>query len=477
MHESFDTLTREIARSRSRREALKALGRGLVTLFVASLGGRTMSAADIDQAACRQRCGKTCTTVTNGQVRTDFACVRACATQCTPSSCPPGNPDLCGGDPVTLDSMDAAREAIANGVNEGPLSPNGCVRYRQEVDSSGQVTSQAILHAGMTVFVWNHTPTQSTGARDIDLNGCPDWRATARYGTTINDDKAVFEDLVDASGKTLARQTYTRTDDVIHVVLEEVDDAGTLQVVDAFDTDLYEDNELGSDSSIVPASVTTSGCNADQAQRLKDRLRDGIGTGLTCMQHFKNGAVETTMTWNYTFRDIVIRCAPLPTNVAARVSNRSFYNPKSTIEISVNQARFFTDLSDYEQGKTLWHEMLHLHFGPHNKNAKRNLSRYDEFDQVTACEDLCFGPADVTKCKCARCLKTDKCDPRCQIYQECDSALGYQCPCPRGRNAFRYFNTCTQCLTTCPSGLACFGFSRCKVVSTGCSSEAPKTCP
>ena len=80
---------------------------------------------------------------------------------------------------VTIDSLDAARAALANGVNEGSLSPNGCVTYRRELDSAGQVTSQAILHAGATVMVWNHTPTQSTAARDIDLNGCPDWRSTA----------------------------------------------------------------------------------------------------------------------------------------------------------------------------------------------------------------------------------------------------------------------------------------------------------
>lgn len=479
MHESFDALTREMARARSRRDALKALGRGLVALFVSSMpGARTASAADIDQAACRDRCGKACTTVIAGQITTDFVCVRSCvAAQCVPASCPPGDAGICDGDPVTIASLDAARAALAAGVNEGPLSPNGCVRYRRQLDATGRVVSQAIIHSGMTVLVWNHSATQSTGARDLDRNGCPNWRSTVRRGASVNNDNAVREYLADATGKAVARETYTRTNDVVHVTLEEADSTGTLRTVAKFDTTPFEDAPLGAGAALAPSSlVTTSGCTPEQAQRLKDRLRDGVATGLTCMQHFQGADIATDVEFNYTFRPIVIKCAALPANVAARVSNRSFYDPTIDIEISVNQDRFFTELSDYEQGKVLWHEMLHLHFGPHNKKA-RSLSRFDEYDPTTACEDLCFGPNDVTKCKCARCLKTTKCDQRCSLYQECDSNIGYICPCPSGPNAFRYFDTCTDCLVTCPSGLACFGFSRCSNVTVLCDTEAPALCP
>jgi len=479
MQESFDALTREIARAPSRREALKAFGRGLVALFITSIpGARTALAADIDQANCRDQCSKACTTVTAGRVRTDLVCVRQCvANQCVPASCPPGDTGMCDGDPVTVASLDAARAALASGVNEGALSPNGCVRYRRQLDSSGRVTSQTILHAGMPVLVWNHSATQSTSAMDLDRNGCPNWRSTVRRGSSVNNDYAVRERLEDATGKALTRETYTRTNDVVHVTLEEADSSGALRTVAKFDTTLFEDAPFaGAVASIAAASVTTTGCSPEQAQRLQDRLRDGVATGLTCMQHFHGGDIATTVAFNYTFRPIVIRCATLPTQVAARVSNRSFYDPTTDIEISVNGDRFFNNLSDYEQGKVLWHEMLHLHFGPHNKKA-RSLSRFDEYDPTTACEDLCFGPADVSKCKCASCLKTTKCDQRCAIYQNCDSNLGYICPCPTGPNAFKYFDECTDCLVACPSGLACFGFSRCSPVTVMCDSEAPAPCP
>ena len=473
MHESFDSLTREVARARSRREALKVLGQGLITLVVASLGSRRVSAADIDQAACRERCSKTCTTIVAGRARTDLACVRTCASACTPGSCPPGTPDLCAADPVTIESLDAARAALASGVNEGPLSPAGCVSYRVVLDSSGGIASQAILHAGLPILVWNHTPTQSTGARDLDLNGCPDWRATARRGATEADEKLVVEDLVEATTpRVLRRQTYTSTNDLMHVVIEEADSAGTLSTVTVFDTDI---GLFAGGAAAAAQTVSTNGCDQAVAQRLEDALHDGIATGLECMAHFKKGDIATTMQWNYLFRPVVFRCQSLPDDFIAGVTRRSYMDPSSDITIFVDPGRF-SDLSDYEQGKILWHEMLHLHFGPHNEKAK-TLSRYDEYDEVTACEDLCFGPADVTKCKCARCLKTDKCDPRCQIYQECDSSIGYICPCPAGPNAYRYFDTCTECLVTCPSGLACFGFSRCSPVTVLCSSEAPMPCP
>ena len=77
MQEFFDTLTREVGQARSRRDALKVLGRGLVTMLLASVGGRTASAADIDPAACRDRCAKTCTTI-GRRPRTNRPCLPAC---------------------------------------------------------------------------------------------------------------------------------------------------------------------------------------------------------------------------------------------------------------------------------------------------------------------------------------------------------------------------------------------------------------
>ena len=93
---------------------------------------------------------------------------------------------------------------------------------------------------------------------------------------------------------------------------------------------------------------------------------------------------------------------------------------------------------------------------------------------------MCFPHSSTplpTKCSCARCLKTDKCDQRCQIFEDCDETLSFKCPCRRGRNAGRHYPTCAACLAGCPSGLSCFGIGFCEVVSVACAGAKKPTCP
>src|SRR5262249_9461102 len=155
-------------------------------------------------------------------------------------------------------------------------------------------------------------------------------------------------------------------------------------------------------------------------------------------------------------RGVILKCASLPPKpdgkiIGARLDS-DWLDRHIPVEITVNtNGNFFFNLSDYTQSSTLWHEMLHNYFGPHHPGTQE-FDRFGELDPVEACQNLCFGPEPVTKCSCARCLRTNKCDDRCKLYVDCDEELAFVCPCPTGKNAFKYFPTCRDCLATCPSG-------------------------
>jgi hypothetical protein len=340
------------------------------------------------------------------------------------------------------------------------------------------MTEERVTMDGKPSVVWTHTPAESTGQRDGDLDGFFEWREVVQHGPAGKVTTEVTE-YSPTTQKPLRRETYTREGEVVHVVVQEADESGTLQTIAMFDAE--EDEEASWVSRIVHRLIGwdrpwLAGCSPQQTAILNERLKHGMGVGFECMRHNKAHDLMLDMMFHYVARDLVWNCVPRskPDSCRARLARHSYYNPGTPVEINVETC--FFDEGEYSQSSILWHEMLHNHFGPHKIKPKGS-AFFDNFDQVESCERMCFGPEPVTKCNCARCLRTNVCDERCKIYQDCTpNQTGYVCPCPKGPNKFRIFPTCSQCLAVCPSGLACFGYSKCIPVSVGCQT-VPLKCP
>jgi hypothetical protein len=183
------------------------------------------------------------------------------------------------------------------------------------------------------------------------------------------------------------------------------------------------------------------------------------------------------MLFHLATRDIFFTCGAISgagDAVAQLANQNAYWDIEDAPWIKVDMS-LFDQLDPESQSAVLWHELLHLEFGPH-PDGIRDWKRFREADQLTACEDLCFKKKLATKCSCARCLGTDICDPRCAPYKGCAPQLGVICPCPKGKNAYKWFPTCQECLSRCPSGLGCFGHSRCRPIDVSCTGRRT-TCP
>jgi hypothetical protein len=433
-----------------------------------------------EKARCVAPCGAT----------TPPACPpeRVCAAACCPvgQSCvngkcaPPPTTGTapCANDPATSESLATARALLAGGATSANLSPQGCMQFQRTV-AGGRTTEERILMEGKPALIWTHSGTSSTGQRDGDLDGFFEWQATVTRGPGAGAARTQVTEYAPATQKPVRRRTFTDTGSVVHVQWEQGDAAGTLRTVAKYDAPAAEETSWrthaanprrprGADSRFV-------GCSTVQETSLNASLKHAMGTAMECMKSNKGPQVLVDLISNYAARPIVWNCVPraTPNECHARLAPHSYSNPTSPIEISVETC--FFDEPEYSQSKILFHEMLHAHYGPHVL-PKGSPARGD-FDQVEACENMCFGPDPVTKCQCASCLGTSDCDDRCKIYMDCKSSQqGFVCPCPTGPNAFRVFPTCSACLTACPSGLACAGFAMCIPINAGCQTGNP-TCP
>ena len=95
-----------------------------------------------------------------------------------------------------------------------------------------------------------------------------------------------------------------------------------------------------------------------------------------------------------------------------------FYYITGKKPIKINKSLLDKD-STYRQ-KTLWHEWLHMIFGPHELDVINDKAS-TEVERIYACSSLCFDGAKATRCACAKCLETDTCSNRCAGFEACVS--------------------------------------------------------
>jgi hypothetical protein len=453
----FDQATRDLAAAITRRQMLRLL-LGAVAAGVAACG---RASAQPTPSITNPTPTGTSSPTTSGPA--------------SPTSTSPTSPVVlaswCPTDPITDASMEAALAAVAAGQTQVSLSPGGCVALHRAV-SSGQVTGQQLLVSNTAVATGTRTAGGVEIAWDYDRDGCPEHRTTV----TGAGPAAIRQDTRYDPGtrKPISRATWQPSGPDDRLVEEKADPAGTWMVVGGYSTPGdagYEATAVGQDGLTVLAQGTA--CTPEQDAHLRNRLRNAWRTGMSCFDQYKATDLGMDLAFNLAVRDVEFGCS-YKDPCEAHLDPASYRDPTAPIHIDVDYGCFTTQLSDYEQAKTLFHELMHVLVGGHNLN-NQTYSRYEEADRTTACENLCFGPDPTSKCSCATCLGTTTCDQRCSIHPECDPQLGFACPCPTGPNAGKLFATCAACLARCPSGLSCFGFSTCTAQYRGCGS--PPTCP
>ena len=283
---NFDSLTRALATTQSRREAVRILAGAAAGAFLAFLG---VGCGDDDPAgpappqdqcptpsACgaRQFCNaeETCLCVKSaegynrcGAIPTTCH-VQLCQTSAdcaslgegffcdTPNSgcctdppadlprclAPCGDVDnlpstVCDGDPVTVASIEAAAAEIASGATQVDLSPGGCFRYTRTV-ANGIVLIEQVTANGQRVLRWDHAPTGSTGVRDSDLDGFTEWLSTVTRNAAGETQKVEVTEYDATTRSPAFRITKTVTGvNTMHVVVEQAADGGALEVVSEYD--------------------------------------------------------------------------------------------------------------------------------------------------------------------------------------------------------------------------------------------------
>jgi hypothetical protein len=380
---------------------------------------------------------------------------------------------LCPNDPVTQKSLAAAKRELAAGKTKVNLSPKGCLTYSKA--AKAKVTTETIAAHGVPVMITTRQPGRLTQKLDADLDG---YFELDRVVTDSNGTVVSTQTQHDSKSKAVvARQQATQRGSVTTVSSFEAV-GGTLQQVGMFTThgpDIDEHAPADAASPVTPAAA--AGCSAAQLAELKMTFDTAIRTGLECMRHFDATEILLDVMFSYVARDLVFGCiasCPSGQHCVGTTPSSSISNPANPVQINLPPIFFSDTLSDYDREAVLWHEFLHSALGYFHDPNDLDSSRRFERDRIYACETLCFSrnydtrDSEPTRCSCAVCLKTTSCDKRCDLYKDCDPTFYFACPCPKGPNAFKQFRTCSKCVTVCPTGLNCFGYSTCIPKSVGC---------
>jgi hypothetical protein len=405
--------------------------------------------------------------------------------QCTSGRCQGGVcvSQGCGSELPTPTSLAAARDRIAAGETDVALSSGGCWRYRRTLNGTS-ITTETILEAGGAVLTWSHTATESIGEQDTNRDGFFERKIRIVRGETANDERIEVHRFSSQTRAVIRRETYTRDNGTIHVLWERDDGSGDLEIEAEFDTTLtqilkvndpdgaslhaQETTSLGVETvtrravTLTKHGITVHDCaSAQQAEDLINDFLTGVGKGNRCMQSKGRGDIGNAVLDFSSKVPVDIICDPkLPKDVIANINSHEVLNAwpfDPRIKIRVNPQNYFNRPLENRQS-TMWHEMLHLALGPHDEQAESS-GRRREIDRVYACQGLCFNIAlsvPQTKCSCARCLETNKCDARCRAFADCNADLGGWCPCPCRA---QWYNSQADCAANCPSGLCCFAFS------------------
>jgi len=375
--------------------------------------------------------------------------------------------------PITLELLEDAANKLAEGNAEVFLSSDRRIVFRRTTE--GAVTVEEVVVDATVVERKEHTETSTLWKRDRDMDGFMEWTATLTRAEVPDQENMVILIHSNDTRQPERKETYTRSGDVIRVKIETATSGGAWKLEREFDT---TPNQPANSTVKGPDITGTGTCNATQATHLNGLMRSVIKAGINCMQE-KMPAEAATIAAMVANRGIELRCASLPGDMLAEIHwwdtlLRSFPK-KSPVVITVDPDKFFKETIEWQRNM-LWHEVLHTLMGPHDPLdiLGDSRSRRWELDPTYACSLMCFDvDKKANKCHCAACFKTTVCDSRCKKrfddstkdLEKCAQPLiGAQCLCVAN---WTWYNTHSQCLVGCRSGMACFG-AACRTVDYSC---------
>jgi len=397
--------------------------------------------------AVRSRCGDGVVDAGGGeQCEDDAACSGGtCSDACrceptgTTTTTLPPDPSL-----PSIALINAAHDALAGGDDEVTLSPDGSWVYRRTRTGATLVTEE-LERDGQTVLSWDHGGGTSAGAVDTDADGTVERRHAVSGAPSTH----VVTDDPEDDGSPTRRTTYSIGASKIHVVVEEADENGDLVEIEEFDADPAQFAEAPAANPVTPAA---SDCTPAQMQQIESLFQQAWATGTQCFKDLGKEDEVNFLTWKLTIDRIAFTCAELPQDFCAQIdiSDSIFRgNLPVSVGVTIDPRWFFGNQTCVKnQQNVLWHELLHVTYGPH-------LPGHTVTDDPTyACTALCFNKTQspkATKCQCATCLATDPCDPRCDQYADCGQScelhaqietsecVGTPCSCgPAGGNWYTY---------------------------------------
>jgi hypothetical protein len=344
--------------------------------------------------------------------------------------------------------MDAAKAALDAGALSVPLSQGGCVRLTRTL-SNGTLAHEEISFAGQPGLVYDFRGNEASGRIDADLDGFFETTLHTVLGAQPSGDLSVTESFRPSDHELFKRATYTRMDDVVHVLVEEADTTGALHTTAQYDTDRYQPN-MGSSIGKV---IAYEPCSDQDLAAWNSSLKTAMDHAIECLRGL--GMDRWSGLQEAFLAGVEFRCdsnAPLK----AMFDGHTWFAPGKATEIVINPGPFDQDA---EQAHDLLHEMLHGQLGLHIYDAMYDQSHatehFSEIDRVEACTQLCgLHPEYATKCDCAMCLGTNLCDPRCAGFRKCARDPG-QFICPNKNGPYgKTFSTCDACTSAC-QGVPC----------------------
>lgn len=318
---------------------------------------------------------------------------------------PPGGET--GAEPTPA-SLDAARDAIAAGATDVPLSPDGTLRFRRASTPTGGVDT--IVRGATTLVRWVHDGDVTIVTADDDGDGIVELTIEARRAPTR---AAVVH--YDLTGDGNLERTVSMTQvGASGVEVEIVEAAGGTT---AFSTTLLQE---GGGPGGGRDAVTLEGCTAAQEADAKAALESALTDGLKCLRDLGLDSIAKVLEGKVARDGVTVRCGG--TSDCAQIDILDAVTRgalPTSVGITLGQGFLDGTGTCANRPMIMFHELLHLGLGAaHSPFLERNKFESLATDAVYSCTDLCFRPSVATKSECARCLGVDRCDPKCQAYAD-----------------------------------------------------------
>ena len=387
----------------------------------------------------------------------------------------------CALDQITPETLAASLAALEAGETVVNLTPQGCIKVRQELEGD-QIVAKSFTVGNDTILRWTREGSQWIGESDADRDGFFEWHSETTYGDEPDDFVTIETNYSPETREPIRRKTLTPQNDAVHILIERYNaTTEEWETVAEYDAAAVLGEELGDTDSLQALSAMPhqGTCEANPCNRnaIKQRMQQGVDDAAQCLPNFGDRGVEFYMrTYDILSRNMIIRCQTLDGPPQAAIENWANPDPNSPLIVIVDPSPDkYCGLSDEQRGWILYHEILHaaIKDGHDHDVEKLPEEQRKQLDRVYGCMALCYNnKSDPTKCMCAQCFGTVTCDPLCTPFK---SDCGATCPCPAKNN--EYFTTCSSCLASCPSGLGCFGYSYCDPVGQDEICSPPFTCP